>query len=189
MKTILTKIGVAMALCLGLSATLAAQGPRGHGGKDAWREKMQSEKIAFFTTELELTSQEAQDFWPVYNECQAKKMESYSKIAEANKALREAVESKADGKTIIKLVEDKVKASEESQSIDRDFLPRFRKVLSDEKVGKLYLAEEKFRRQQINHLGGMQPGRGPRFGQGADGRQWQGRDGRRGDNNPDQTED
>ena len=36
-------------------------------GED-WKEKIQSEKIAFLTTEIGLTPEEAQAFWPVYNQ-------------------------------------------------------------------------------------------------------------------------
>ena len=37
------------------------------------REKFRSIKIAYFTEELELTSEEAEKFWPVYNEYDKKK--------------------------------------------------------------------------------------------------------------------
>ena len=37
------------------------------------REKFNSMKIAYFTEELELTSAEAEKFWPVYNEYEKKK--------------------------------------------------------------------------------------------------------------------
>ena len=35
--------------------------------KEDWKQKMMSEKIAFLTMELNLTPEEAQVFWPVYN--------------------------------------------------------------------------------------------------------------------------
>ena len=40
-----------------------------------WQERMQSEKIAFFTAELNLSPEEAQVFWPVYNKLEAEKKE------------------------------------------------------------------------------------------------------------------
>ena len=33
-----------------------------------WKERMMSEKIAFFTTEIGISPEEGQAFWPVYNE-------------------------------------------------------------------------------------------------------------------------
>ena len=45
-------------------------------GKCEWQERMQSEKIAFITAELDLTPEEAQTFWPVYNQIEQKKHQS-----------------------------------------------------------------------------------------------------------------
>ena len=39
------------------------------------REKMEAQKIAFITKQLELTPDEAKVFWPVYNEYDAKRLE------------------------------------------------------------------------------------------------------------------
>ena len=36
------------------------------------QEKIKAQKIAFITDKLELTSEEAQQFWPIYNEFEAK---------------------------------------------------------------------------------------------------------------------
>ena len=41
-------------------------------GED-WKKKMMSEKIAFFTTEIGITPEEGQAFWPVYNQVNKEK--------------------------------------------------------------------------------------------------------------------
>ena len=64
-------------------------------GKRDWHEKMKSEKIAFITTELELTPEEAQVFWPVYNQIAEEARKSNKTEAEAFKALTDALEDKA----------------------------------------------------------------------------------------------
>ena len=46
-------------------------------------ERFNSQRIAFFTEKLRLTSKEAQEFWPVYNEYQTEK----NKIIETRKEL------------------------------------------------------------------------------------------------------
>ena len=42
---------------------------------DEWIQKIRSEKIAFLTTELQLTPEEAQSFWPIYNEFEKARFE------------------------------------------------------------------------------------------------------------------
>ena len=46
-------------------------------------ERIQAEKIAFITQELDLSPEEAQAFWPVYNQC-------WKEAREANKKMRDA---------------------------------------------------------------------------------------------------
>jgi NH3-dependent NAD+ synthetase len=46
-----------------------------------------------------------------------------------------------------------LQAKEKCQEVDAKAIKRYKKVLSDEKVAKLVLAEEKFRHQQIGKLG------------------------------------
>ena len=43
------------------------------------REKLESAKIAFITNRLTLTSDQAKDFWPIYNEFERKKFEARTK--------------------------------------------------------------------------------------------------------------
>ena len=47
---------------------VAATGAQAQGKLDpSWKEKLMSEKVAFLTMELDLTPEEAQALWPVYN--------------------------------------------------------------------------------------------------------------------------
>ena len=69
MKTDIRKIMIiAAALVLGAVDAFA-----NNEAKEDWKEKIQSEKIAFLTLEIGLTPQEAQVFWPVYNEINEEK--------------------------------------------------------------------------------------------------------------------
>ena len=51
------------------------------------------EKIAFFTTEMNLTQEEAQNFWPVYNQFCKEEHEAQKLIMTTYKDLNEAIES------------------------------------------------------------------------------------------------
>ena len=48
--------------------------------KGGWHDRMMSEKIAFITMELQLTPEEAQVFWPVYNQIAQEKKASQKAI-------------------------------------------------------------------------------------------------------------
>ena len=62
-RTILTLL-LALVATIG---TYAQHGPHAGEKKYPTHEEILSQKIAFFTQELDLTPEEAQQFWPVYN--------------------------------------------------------------------------------------------------------------------------
>lgn len=121
-------------------------------GKEDWREKIMSEKIAFLTTELSITPQEAQLFWPVYNQVQKEKDTAMHQVFRSYKALSAALKENKPAKEIDKLLTDYLDASEKQRDVESKASEKFKKILPVDKVARLYIAEEKFRRQQIHRL-------------------------------------
>ena len=129
------------------------------GNDDAWRERVRAEQVAFITSELNLTEAEAQKFWPVYNDIQAKRREAYKASFEAMKAVEEGLEKGEDtGKGLDNYLEAKRKIND----LEADAVKKYSKVLPKDKVAKLVLTEERFRHNQIGKLGkgGMPGGHG-----------------------------
>lgn len=144
----LTVLLSATVILLASSINVSAQ----FGNKDDWKEKMQSEKIAFLTMEIGLTPDEAQKFWPIYNmvsdDMDKAMHEVFSSYMELEKALNE---EKSD-KEISKYLERYLDALEKQNEIRDDSVEEYRKILTDKKVAKIFVAEEKFRRQHIRRL-------------------------------------
>ena len=142
-------------VCLALLVALTASAQEKSEKKGAnWQDKVRAERVAFLTTELDLSEAEAQDFWPVYNAVQKERRDAFKAVHSAAKALSNALK-KGEGDTAA-LLEAYLKAHEQTTALERSSVERFKKVLPIEKVAKLSLAEEKFRHRQIGQL---QPGR------------------------------
>ena len=117
-----------------------------------WKEKIMAEKIAFLTAELSLTPQEAQTFWPVYNQISKEKDEATKEVLVAYKAMREAVESGKSKKEISSLLDKYIAATEKQSKIENGAGEKYKTVLPVDKVAKLFIGEEKFRRQHIRKM-------------------------------------
>ena len=117
-----------------------------------WKEKLMSEKIAFFTIELDITPEEAQVFWPEYNRIEKEIDKARHEIMKARKELSEAVESEKSAKEISAKLDKFLAAKINLDKLDNSTAEAYKKVLPIEKVAKLYVAEEKFRRQYIHKL-------------------------------------
>ena len=120
--------------------------------KEDWKEKIMSEKIAFFTTEIGISPEEGQAFWPVYNEVNKVKDEAMHKVFKNYKALAEAIDTGRSEKEIKSLLDAYLKSMEAQREVENAAAEKYMKVLPVEKVAKLYIAEEKFRRHQIHKL-------------------------------------
>ena len=153
MKTF--RLFAAMTALALFSMTAMAQ-PKGN-----WQERIKSEKIAFITTELELTPEEAQVFWPVYNQIEKKTQDSQQAVKTTYRALIEALKSDtATEKEIDKLLDEYLAAKLALKNIGKDDVTKFRKVLPGKKVAKLYVAEENFRRNHLRNMKGGHNGHG-----------------------------
>ena len=151
MKKVFSVLCALMVLSMGAFAQ-GPQGPR-RGADNGWRERVRAEKVAFLTEEIDLTESEAQVFWPIYNEIQKAQRDGFEAVMNAYDAMAKGVEEKKSSKEMEKLVKAYIDAKEKNEGIETKYLNKLLKVLPAEKVARYYVAEEKFRHQQIGRLG------------------------------------
>lgn len=153
MRKIFHTIALTVLVMLCADAAAAAQ----NRWDNDWKQKLMSEKVAFLTIELDITPEEAQAFWPVYNKTEKELDEARHEVMKARKELSEAVEEGKSSKDISAKLDKFVAAKTNVDRLDNATAEAYRKVLPVEKVAKLYVAEEKFRRQYISKLHNRKP--------------------------------
>ena len=172
MKKILFAIS-ALFVVLSLGAQSQKQSEQGKKFKEGVEEfrkeameRLQSEHVAYLTNELQLTPEEAQAFWPVYNQAVKEQREAFAKVRDAKKALRDAInEGKSDAEVkpildaYLKLRADKSDPMAEHRA---DFV----KAVGESKTAKFYLSEDSFRNKALREMAGhgtsVGRGQGPR---------------------------
>ena len=158
-------ISLVCAIVLVNAVAFAQPGNGKKGNKDdAWQERVRIEQISYIASELSLTESEAQAFWPVFNEVQNRNSEAFKASADAFKALQEA-----DASNVSERLDAYVKAKNDAAKVNEEAVAKYKKVLPVEKVTKLLVAEENFRRNQIGKLGGK-GGHGAHGAHGAHGK-------------------
>ena len=120
--------------------------------KNGWQERIKAEKIAYLTDAMDLSPAEAEKFWPVYNRAESEMRQSWKLIMDAYRALEASVKDSKDDKEISALLDKYLDAQEVADGIDRKYTTEYRKILSNDKIARLYIAEENFRRLQIHKL-------------------------------------
>ncbi len=140
-----------VALTLAFSFDSAAEN-NPQAQNDDWKDRVKSQKIAFITSEVGLTSAEAQVFWPVYNQLEEEQQKIFHKVGDSFKELEKALNEKASEAEVSSRLQAYTKALEQRSQFESSMVSRYAGVISKEKIAKLYVAEEKFRRQQIHKL-------------------------------------
>jgi Spy/CpxP family protein refolding chaperone len=130
-----------------VSFTFFAQGERMKEKK----EQIKALKVAFFTTELNLTTNEAERFWPVYNTYEDKQFEIRHKKMKAfmNRMDNEALDkmSEKEASTLLSLLSN----SEEDLFLLRKKLNNdLKEILPSVKIIKLKKAEDNFNRKLLH---------------------------------------
>lgn len=112
------------------------------------KEKVDAMRAAYITNELDLSTEEAQTFWPVYNEMDKKIEKIRMASMEHRKQMKEdgiKPEDLSDDE-LSKMMEDQFKNESAILAIKQDYHKKFIKVLGTKKTFKLYMAEREFMR-------------------------------------------
>lgn len=107
-------------------------------------EKIEALKIAFITKHLNLTTDESQKFWPVYNQYEAEKKQIRQTTIGTIKELKDDgdfTNAEAD-QAITKYLEFKSK----DLDLTKRYIVEFKKILPSTKIAKLVTAEDRFKK-------------------------------------------
>lgn len=133
-------------------AQTAADQPRPAANPERQKqfEEMQLKRIAFFTKEIGLTPDEAQLFWPVYNDITLKRWRINHELRRCLRPARANADSKpVDYEKINKRI---LQLREENAALDRQCYEKMSAILGQEKLFKYYLAEDVFTRDILNNF-------------------------------------
>ena len=143
-------------LIIPLTAVLLNAQPR-RGPSPEQQEKFRSMKIAYYTEALELSSEEAEKFWPVFNEYEAKKNELHKARRTLFREYMNDMESISDGEAE-KMIDNYFEFQKKELAQEIEFYDRIREVLPPRKTMKLHLTEMRFREHMLKQLrGGNRP--------------------------------
>lgn len=112
------------------------------------RERLESLKVAYLTKELQLTPEEAQQFWPLYNEM-TKKMRDIRKEQRGNRMdAKERFDSMSDAE-LSEAIDKELAYEQEELDLKKEYNAKFKKILPIKKVAKLHAAEKGFRKELL----------------------------------------
>jgi hypothetical protein len=114
-------------------------------------EKLNNFKIGFFTKKLDMSSSEAEKFWPVYNEYQNKKNQLQLEKIKINRTFNQGENSLSDSQ-LTEMGDKYVECLVQESSLAVAFHQKLKEVLPPAKVIKYYQAEVQYKAELLNEL-------------------------------------
>lgn len=114
-------------------------------------EKLNNYKIGFFTKKLNLTSAEAEKFWPVYNDYQSQRNQIQTEKLKLNRNFNQNENSLSDAQ-LEEMGDKYVDCLVRESNLAVTFHKKLKEVLSPAKVLLYYQAENQYKIQLLNEL-------------------------------------
>lgn len=117
------------------------------------REKVKALKVAYITEQLELTTEEAQKFWPLYNAFDDKQSElRHEKMRSILDRFKPGSVDKLSEKEASALLVQMESLEENLFNLRKKFIKDLQGVISAKKIIKLKKAEEDFNRELLKQM-------------------------------------
>ena len=141
-----------LTLLMLISMVAVAQPKVRPGDFEEKREKIEAIKVAFITEQIDLTVEESQSFWPVYNEMSDKEHDLRKAQRDAFGGLKD-FENTSD-KQVEKAIMELADLSVDIEELRKSYLPKFIDIIGAKKTAKLMKAEKEFGKRLMERMKG-----------------------------------
>ena len=131
-------------LMLFFSVNSFAQG-RGERQQGNMRQKIEAQKVAFITNKLDLTPEEAQSFWPFYNEFEIKRKSIQEELVSGPPPPPEKIWQMSD-KEAEEMIQGYFLKAQTMLDLKIEFYEKIKNAISVKKILILFEAEKEFKR-------------------------------------------
>lgn len=140
---------------LGIPSVALAQTRPGRVGQPGRLGQLDNAKIAFITTRLSLTQDQAQRFWPLYNDFVSRRRElnRQARLVRRN-AANPAL---TDAQLRDYFIQD-FDLRQQQLDVEKNYFERVQKVLTLRQVAQLFQAERDFTKEVLQRVAGNKPG-------------------------------
>jgi hypothetical protein len=131
---------------------LAQRGP-GYGRMQDQREKIEAHKVAYITDKLDLTPEEAQIFWPLYN-ANRDKIEKEQAAFRSKYRLADMDLDDISDEAATERLDAQLEHEQKMLDMRKAFNKELKKILPPQKILKLIQAEQQFKVELMKKVAG-----------------------------------
>jgi len=117
--------------------------------QDGGNQRIDNAKIGLITNRLNLTTEQSQQFWPVYNEFDGKKKDIRKQM---RKLIVETNTLTTSDDKILANIKETLNLQQKEVDLEREYMTKFLKVINVRQLAELYKAEQMFTQMLIQRL-------------------------------------
>ncbi len=117
--------------------------------QDGGHQKIENAKIGLITNRLNLTPEQSQQFWPVYNEFDDRKRDIRKQM---RKLIVETNTLTTPDEKILANIKETLNLQQKEVDLEREYMNKFLKVINVRQLAELYKAEQMFTQMLIQRL-------------------------------------
>lgn len=152
------QIKILISIALVAASVLIASAQPGRNYQQR-KEQIKAQKVAFITNKLNLTVEEAERFWPVYNEFEEHK-EEMQKAFSQNRRFEEVNVDGLTDEEAIQMADEQIIMAQKQLDLRKEYYIKYKSILPPKKVLKLFKAEKEFQRHLLEKIRAQgKPGR------------------------------
>lgn len=126
------------------SSAANAQDNRSHDR----RENIEAAKVAFLTEKMNLTPEQSQKFWPLYNEYESKRRELMKNYRQSR---HQDVETLSEQEAQAR-IDNMFSTREKELALEKEYAVKYQRVLSNKQLINLYRGERQFTKMLLKRL-------------------------------------
>lgn len=115
------------------------------------REEIESFRVAYFTRQVGLNTEEAKKFWPIFNEMQEEIQKLHRERRNRHRAGRDNYENISDAE-LEKMINEEFVSRQKELDIEKKYHEKFKDVLPMKKLAQFYRAQEGFKRELLKKI-------------------------------------
>lgn len=138
--------------------TLTGNAQERNFGNGPQRERIDAQKVAFITNQLQLTPEEAEKFWPIYNQFNDQKEDLNRDFMKGVFKFRKNEDTMTD-KDAVEMADSYIRHAQKMVDLQKECHLKLKEVLPPKKLLKLYNVEREFQRLLLQRLGERKMGR------------------------------
>ncbi len=117
--------------------------------QDNGNQKIENAKIGLITNRLNLSAEQSQQFWPIYNDFDAKKKDIRKQM---RRLIVETNTLTTPDEKILANIKETLNLQQKEVDLEREYMNKFLKVINVRQLAELYKAEQVFTQMLLQRL-------------------------------------